>query len=203
MLGLRNIADPADVDASGHPQLSAEFNVRADPDLIFLTDTKCCAQSPETVRERDGRARLKAVRTGNATRSPPLTCSALPAERGWANGRPRSSAGWSRVPDAPGVLPARPSRRKVDSIVVVNTGDGKGKSTAAFGTMLRAVAHGWPGAVVQFLKSGKWNVGDGWMPTRRPVRSPRGARRSTSSSPAGTRPHRSSRLRTPSPRCGR
>ena len=65
MLGLRNIADPADVDSSGYPQLSAEFIVTADPDVIFLADTKCCAQSPETVRARDGWAQLKAARTGH------------------------------------------------------------------------------------------------------------------------------------------
>jgi iron complex transport system substrate-binding protein len=65
MLGLHNIADPADVDASGYPQLSAEFIVQADPDLIFLADTKCCAQSPDTVKARDGWSQLKAVRTGN------------------------------------------------------------------------------------------------------------------------------------------
>ena len=64
------------------------------------------------------------------------------------------------MPEVPGVRPARPPRRRVDSVVVVNTGDGKGKSTAAFGTMLRAVARGWPVAVVQFLKSGRWNVGE-------------------------------------------
>lgn len=54
----------------------------------------------------------------------------------------------------------KPARRDVDSIVLVNTGDGKGKSTAAFGTMLRAVAREWPVCVVQFMKSGKWRVGE-------------------------------------------
>jgi len=43
---------------------------------------------------------------------------------------------------------------------MVNTGHGKGKSTAAFGTVLRSVARGWPTAVVQFLKSGDWNTGE-------------------------------------------
>lgn len=46
------------------------------------------------------------------------------------------------------------------SLVLVNTGHGKGKSTAAFGTLLRAVARDWDTAVVQFLKSGKWNTGE-------------------------------------------
>lgn len=55
--------------------------------------------------------------------------------------------------------PERPKRR-APSLVVVNTGDGKGKSTAAFGTMLRALALGWPVAVVQFVKSGDWQVGE-------------------------------------------
>ena len=53
-----------------------------------------------------------------------------------------------------------PPRRDVASIVLVNTGDGKGKSTAAFGTIMRAVARDWSVCVVQFMKSGKWKVGE-------------------------------------------
>jgi cob(I)alamin adenosyltransferase len=53
-----------------------------------------------------------------------------------------------------------PERRHVTSVVVVNTGDGKGKSTAAFGIVVRGVARGWRVGVVQFLKSGRWQVGE-------------------------------------------
>jgi cob(I)alamin adenosyltransferase len=45
-------------------------------------------------------------------------------------------------------------------MVIVNTGDGKGKSSSAFGVMLRAVARGWNVAVVQFIKSDKWQTGE-------------------------------------------
>ena len=55
--------------------------------------------------------------------------------------------------------PAR-ATRKAPSVVIVNTGDGKGKSTAAFGTAMRAVARGWKVCVIQFLKSNKWKVGE-------------------------------------------
>jgi len=51
-------------------------------------------------------------------------------------------------------------RRRAPSVVILNTGDGKGKSTAAFGVVVRAVARDWPVAVVQFLKSGEWRVGE-------------------------------------------
>ncbi|MEA1903631.1 MAG: cob(I)yrinic acid a,c-diamide adenosyltransferase [Actinomycetota bacterium] len=49
---------------------------------------------------------------------------------------------------------------RASSLILVNTGDGKGKSTAAFGTAIRAVARGWKVGVIQFLKSGDWSVGE-------------------------------------------
>lgn len=50
--------------------------------------------------------------------------------------------------------------RSASSLLLVHTGNGKGKSTAAFGTMLRAVALEWPVSVVQFIKSGDWKTGE-------------------------------------------
>ena len=46
------------------------------------------------------------------------------------------------------------------SVVIVNTGDGKGKSSSAFGVMGRAWARGWKIAVVQFIKADSWNTGE-------------------------------------------
>jgi cob(I)alamin adenosyltransferase len=63
--------------------------------------------------------------------------------------------------DAPPVEDPRPDGlRSVPSLLLVNTGDGKGKSSAAFGVMIRAVARGWKVAVLQFIKSGDWAVGE-------------------------------------------
>lgn len=53
-----------------------------------------------------------------------------------------------------------PEHRRVDSVVLVNTGDGKGKSSSAFGVMGRGWARGWRVGVVQFMKSGKWKTGE-------------------------------------------
>jgi len=60
LFGLENIADGVE-EGNDYPQLSAEVVVAADPDWIFLADTKCCGQSAETVAARDGWADLSAV----------------------------------------------------------------------------------------------------------------------------------------------
>jgi len=44
-------------------------------------------------------------------------------------------------------------------LLIVHTGPGKGKSTAAFGLIMRALGHDWPIGVVQFIK-GAWSTGE-------------------------------------------
>jgi cob(I)alamin adenosyltransferase len=51
-------------------------------------------------------------------------------------------------------------QRRNRPLVVVHTGPGKGKSTAAFGLALRAWNQGWPIGVFQFVKSAKWRIGE-------------------------------------------
>jgi iron complex transport system substrate-binding protein len=64
LAGLTSIANEVDDDAGGYPQLSEEFIIDADPDLIFLADTRCCGQTAETVAERPGWDQIAAVRDG-------------------------------------------------------------------------------------------------------------------------------------------
>ncbi|MEA3501410.1 MAG: ABC transporter substrate-binding protein [Actinomycetota bacterium] len=67
MLGLVSIADTADPEGYGYPQLSGEHILNEDPALIFLADTKCCGQDAGTVAERPGWGALTAVQAGVIT----------------------------------------------------------------------------------------------------------------------------------------
>ncbi len=50
--------------------------------------------------------------------------------------------------------------RRNQPLLMVHTGDGKGKSTAAFGLAIRAWNQGWNVGVFQFVKSAKWRIGE-------------------------------------------
>lgn len=65
LLGLENIADEAPKAGTGYPQLSEEFIIDADPDLIFLADTKCCEQDGDAVARRPGWDQIEAVKNDN------------------------------------------------------------------------------------------------------------------------------------------
>ena len=58
-------------------------------------------------------------------------------------------------PTSPGTRDLRGTAR-----LMVHTGDGKGKSTAAYGMALRAWAQGWPVGVYQFVKASSWRTGE-------------------------------------------
>ncbi|MHB1808260.1 MAG: cob(I)yrinic acid a,c-diamide adenosyltransferase [Solirubrobacteraceae bacterium] len=67
------------------------------------------------------------------------------------------------VPHRPGDRgSSEPKRRKPRDrpLLIVVTGHGKGKSTSAFGMLMRAWARGYRCGVFQFVKSGKWKVGE-------------------------------------------
>ncbi|MBW3085973.1 Corrinoid adenosyltransferase [Austwickia sp. TVS 96-490-7B] len=51
-------------------------------------------------------------------------------------------------------------QRRQRPILAVHTGEGKGKSTAAFGLALRGWNQGWSIGVFQFVKSAKWRIGE-------------------------------------------
>jgi iron complex transport system substrate-binding protein len=63
LLGLRNIADAANA-STDYPQLSAEYVIAANPDLIVLADTVCCGQTAATVAARPGWSNIAAVKDG-------------------------------------------------------------------------------------------------------------------------------------------
>lgn len=64
MAGVKNIADAAPNAESGYPQLSAEYIVKSNPDLIFLADTKCCSVTTDTLKARPGFSAINAVKNG-------------------------------------------------------------------------------------------------------------------------------------------
>jgi len=62
LFGFRDIADAADATHSGYPQLSAEYILAANPDIVVLADSICCGQTAATVAARPGWNGLSAVR---------------------------------------------------------------------------------------------------------------------------------------------
>ncbi len=63
LFGLRDIADEApDPQGLGYPQLSAEYVVASNPDIVLLNDTVCCGQSVASVAHRPGWSDMTAVR---------------------------------------------------------------------------------------------------------------------------------------------
>jgi iron complex transport system substrate-binding protein len=63
LFGLRDIADRApDPHGLGYPQLSDEYIVSSNPDIVFLTDTLCCGQTAASVARRPGWSHMTAVR---------------------------------------------------------------------------------------------------------------------------------------------
>jgi iron complex transport system substrate-binding protein len=64
-LGLENVAEAAAAKAgTPYPQLSSEAVVAADPELVVLADSECCAQTPEKVGSRPGWDEISAVQNG-------------------------------------------------------------------------------------------------------------------------------------------
>jgi iron complex transport system substrate-binding protein len=61
LLGIKNIADAAG-GTSDYPQLSAEYVIASNPDLIVLADTVCCGQSQATLAARPGWNTIAAVK---------------------------------------------------------------------------------------------------------------------------------------------
>ena len=62
LFGFKNIADPAGASAgTDYPQLSGEYIVQSNPNIVVLADTRCCGQSQSTVAARPGWNTIAAV----------------------------------------------------------------------------------------------------------------------------------------------
>lgn len=64
LMGLDNIADAVGEGSFGYPQLSEEYILQQDPDLILLADTICCDVTGDTLKDRPGWDTLTAVQNG-------------------------------------------------------------------------------------------------------------------------------------------
>jgi ABC-type Fe3+-hydroxamate transport system substrate-binding protein len=63
LFGFRNVADAADTAHSGYPQLSGEYILQRNPQIVVLADSKCCGQTAKTVAARPGWNTLSAVKS--------------------------------------------------------------------------------------------------------------------------------------------
>ena len=61
LFGFRDIADAAGGTGDGYPQLSGEYIIAKNPQIIVLADTRCCGQSYATVAARPGWSAVSAV----------------------------------------------------------------------------------------------------------------------------------------------
>jgi iron complex transport system substrate-binding protein len=61
LFGFQDIADAAGGTSGGYPQLSGEYIIAKNPQIIVLADTKCCQQSYTTVADRPGWGTISAV----------------------------------------------------------------------------------------------------------------------------------------------
>ncbi|HZC31636.1 MAG TPA: ABC transporter substrate-binding protein, partial [Gaiellaceae bacterium] len=64
LFGFKNIADAADTTHSGYPQLSAEYIVASNPQIVVLADSVCCGQNAASVKQRPGWSGISAVAHG-------------------------------------------------------------------------------------------------------------------------------------------
>jgi len=61
LFGFRDIADGAGSAGGGYPQLSGEYIIAKNPQIVVLADTKCCGQSYTSVATRPGWSNIAAV----------------------------------------------------------------------------------------------------------------------------------------------
>jgi iron complex transport system substrate-binding protein len=64
LFGFKDIADAAATAGNQYPQLSAEYIIQQNPQIIVLADTKCCQQTGATVAARPGWGTIAAVKRG-------------------------------------------------------------------------------------------------------------------------------------------